>query len=78
MGYIRGKMKDKRHNGLDEPGDLANDGLYGYRDGCVTPTLPHELDQQYDARYRHDSKQMLRPSESVPRQFIVGMRILSS
>ena len=55
---------------MNEPRDLANDRLYGYRDGCGTSILPHESGQQYDAHYRHDSKETLRPSEPVPRQSI--------
>ena len=70
MGCMRGKRKDERHDGMNEPRDLANDRLYGYRDGCGTSILPHELGQQYDAHYRHDSKETLRPSEPVPRQSI--------
>ena len=70
MGCMRGKRKDERYNGINEPRDLANDRPHGCKDGCSTPTLPHELGQQYDAHYRHDSKETLRPSESVPRQSI--------
>ena len=68
MGCMRGKRKDERYNGMDEPRDLANDRPHGYRDGYSTPALPHELGQQYNARYPHNSKETLRPLESVPRQ----------
>ena len=68
MGCIRGKRKDERHDAMDEPRDLANDRPHSYRDGCGTPALPHELGQQYDARYDHDSKETLRPLEPAPRQ----------
>jgi hypothetical protein len=68
MGCIRGKRKDERKEGMNEPRDLANDCLHGYRDGCSTSILSHEPCQQYDAHCRHDSKEMLRPSESMPRQ----------
>ena len=67
---MRGKRKDERHDRINEPRDLANNRLYGYRDGCGTSILPHELGQQYDAHHRHDSKETLRPSEPVPRQSI--------
>ena len=68
MGCMREKRKDERYNGINEQRDLANDCPYDCKDGCSTSTLPHELDQQYDAHYRHDSKETLRPLESVPRQ----------
>jgi len=68
MCCIRGKRKDERYNGINEPRDLVNDRPHGCKDGCSTSTLPHEPGQQYDAHYRHDSKETLQPSESVPRQ----------
>ncbi|OCK89974.1 uncharacterized protein K441DRAFT_263781 [Cenococcum geophilum 1.58] len=67
MGWMRGKRKDERHDGMNEPRD-ANNHPHGCRDGCDTSTSPHEPGQPYDAHYRHDSKETLRPLEPAPRQ----------